>query len=153
MGFVVPFDALRIEELPDGRVKLLHALHFCSRALGGRTVKAPRGFVSDKESVPRWLPLTYALFSGTANRAGVIHDFLYQTHRAETLSVPRWLADRVYPEAAEADGNGWLKRWGKWAGVRLGGAWAYASGPERFQVLGNERRRRPRQAPESREPE
>ena len=138
--FVAPHDHLQIEELAQDRFKLLAPLWYESDLLGGRTVKVPTGFITDRESVPRWLPLAYAVFSGTASRAGVIHDRLYQLHKVQDLEVSRRLSDAVYYEANALDQvSGW-KRWLKWVGLRIGGGSAYASGPQRFQDNGNERR-------------
>lgn len=123
------------------RFQLLSPLWYESDVLGGRVVKAPSGFIYDKESVPRWLPILHAWLAGTASRAGTIHDRLYQNHKVQDLVVPRSLADQVYWEATGIDGNSWPKRWVKWVGVRLGGGGSYESGPSRFQVLGNDRRR------------
>lgn len=140
--FVAPHDFLDTRELPDGRVQLLAALWYQSDLLGGRMVKVREGFVNDKESVPWWLPITYVWLAvkRKANRAGTVHDWLYATHGAEDLKVPRKLADAVYHEAAAFDGNEGFVRWIKWAGVRVGGASSYESGPRRFQVNGNDRR-------------
>jgi len=142
--FVAPHDHLKIEELGQDQFRLLAPLWYESDLLGGRTVKVPTGFVTDRESVPRWLPLAYALFSGTASRAGVIHDWIYQIHRVQDLEVSRRLADAVYYEANALDQNPGWKRWLKWLGLRIGGGSSYASGPERFRANGNERRRDPR---------
>lgn len=137
--FVAPHDHLQFEELAEDRFKLLAPLWYESEMLGGRTVKVPAGFITDRESIPRWLPLAFAIFSGTASRAGVIHDFLYQTHKVEDLDVSRRMADAVYYEANGLDQNPFWKRWLKWLGVRIGGMFGYASGPRRFQES-NERR-------------
>lgn len=139
--FVAPHDHLQIEEIEQDRFRLLAPLWYESDALGGRTVRVPAGFVTDRESVPRWLPLIYAVFSGTASRAGVIHDRLYQCHKVQDLEVSRRLADAVYYEANALDQNPGWKRWLKWLGLRIGGGSAYASGPQRFQDNGNDRRR------------
>ena len=128
-------------------------LWFESNILGGLIIKVAIGFIFDRESIPRWLPILYAWLAGTASRAGAIHDWLTQTHKVGNLVLTRWQANAVYREAAEADGNGWPRRWAKWIGVTIGGRRSWASGPARFTLVGNERRKRPRQAPESREPE
>ena len=139
--FVRPYDRLELRELSTDRFQLLSPLWYESDLLGKRVIKVPLGFIYDRESIPRWLPIIYAWLAGTASRAGTIHDRLYQIRSVQDFVVPRQLADAVYYEAAEVDGNSWPKRWVKWLGVRIGGAGAYASGPSRFQVLGNDRRR------------
>lgn len=149
--FVSPHDRLDSRELPDGRVQLLAPLWYQSDLLGGRIVKVREGFVNDRESVPWYLPLLYVWLAvkRKASRAGTIHDWLTQTQKVGDaalgcLDVPRWLTDAVYHEAAALDGNGRFTRWVKWAGVRIGGASAYTSGPARFQINGNDRRKKPR---------
>ena len=145
--FVAPHDHLQFEELGQDRFRLLAPLWFESDLLGGRTVKVPAGTVTDRETVPRWLPLIYAIFSGTASRSGVIHDRLYQCHKVEDLEVSRKLADAVYYEANGLDQNPGWKRWLKWLGLRIGGGTAYRTGPDRFQARGNERRHGSRRSP------
>ena len=148
--FVGPHDQLDFRELSPDRFQLLAPLWYESDVLGGRVVKLMTGFVFDRESIPRWLPLIYAWLAGTASRAGAVHDWLTQNHKVEDLPVERAMADAVYFEAAQVDGNGWLKRWAKWIGVRLGGIRSWTTGPSRFQLVGNDRRRKPRMAPEER---
>lgn len=140
--FVPPHDTLDYRELATDRYELLAPLWYQSDVLGGRIVKLAKGFVFDRESIPRWLPLIYAWLSGTASKAGAVHDWLTQTHKVEDLPVERPMADAVYFEASKVQGNGWFKRWVKWLGVRVGGASSWNTGPSRFQVLGNDRRQR-----------
>ena len=142
--FVNPHDRLLLEELSQDRFRLLAPLWFQSDVLEGRVVKVPENFIFDRESIPRWLPLIYALFAGTASRAGAIHDWLTQTHKVGDFRVSRTLADAVYYEANIADGNGWWRRSAKWVGVRIGGSSSWSSGPERLTTLGWDRRRTPR---------
>ena len=145
--FVAPNDALDQRELGVDRFQLLAPLWYESDVLGGRIVKIPKGFIYDRESIPRWLPWIYAWLAGTASRAGAVHDFLTQTHKVEDLPVERPMADATYYEAAGVDGNGRVKRWVKWLGVRVGGFRSWNTGPSRFQTVGNDRRRKPRMAP------
>src|SRR3990167_9308418 len=119
--FVAPHDRLDTRDLGDGTMQLLAPLHYESVPRGGRVVRIPAGFVSDLESVPRWLPLAYAIFARTANRAGVVHDRLYQLQKVEDLVIPRGLADAVYYEANALDAYGNPGRWLKWLGLRIGG--------------------------------
>ena len=130
-------SALQVEQLAEDRWRLLSALRYQSAVLKAIIV-VPDGFVTDFESVPRWLPLVYATLYGGAHAAGVVHDMLYQTH----IAADQGVADDVLYEAMGANGPGIVavagwKRSVIWTGVRLGGAAAYASGPRRFQVLGN----------------
>lgn len=139
---------LRIEQIGPDRWKLLAPLVYESDYLRC-TITPPTGFVTDLESVPRWLPLTYASLYGRAHAPGVAHDLLYQTHRAICGALRRSEADYVLWEAAGAAGPGiipatWWERQRLWAGVRLGGASAWASGPDRLVILGWDRRTTPR---------
>lgn len=84
----------------------------------------PTGFVTDFASVPRalWnlLPPT-----GRYTRAAVIHDFLYRTPGLCT----RAQADAVLYEAMKYPCHvGFFTRWTIWAGVRVGGHFAYKGG-------------------------
>lgn len=130
-------SALQVEQLAEDRWRLLSSLRYQSAVLGAIIV-VPEGFLTDFESIPRWLPIVYAALYGGAHAAGVVHDFLVQTHIPKDQAT----ADAVLYEAAGASGPGifplpsW-KRHAIWAGVRIGGASAWASGPRRFQVLGN----------------
>lgn len=82
----------------------------------GRVVVVPVGFVTDFASVPRFLPLAYALFGSTANASAVIHDYLV---RRSTLSWKE--AADVFLEAMETEGIVWWKRKLMYWGVRLAG--------------------------------
>jgi len=84
-----------------------------------RLIVVPSGFVSDFESCPR-VPVAFYLFGAMADRAAVIHDYLYSTRE-----VPRALADAVLKEACIASGIPAWRAWGIWAGVRLGGGSHY----------------------------
>ena len=136
---------LQIEQIGLDRWKLLAPVQYESDFLRC-TITAPGGFVTDLLSVPRWLPLTYATLYGRANASGVAHDLLYQTHRVIHREIERSEADYVLWEAAGAIGPGiepasWFTRQRLWAGVKLGGASAWASGPDRLTILGWDRRR------------
>ena len=131
------------EQLATDRYRLVAPLRYESDALRC-SVTAPRGFVTDFESVPRWLPLTYAWIYGEAHAPGVLHDYLYQVHKVVFREVTRAEADGLLYEAAGASGPGIqpigrLKRWTLWSGVRLGGQCAWDSGPSRLTVLWDRR--------------
>ena len=143
------------EQIRTDRFRLVAPLTYESDLLRC-TITAPTGFVTDLESVPRWLPVVYAWLRGTAHAPGVLHDWAYQTHRAFCTDLTRAQADALLYEAAGATGPGiealgWAKRWTLWTGVRIGGASAWASGPRRLQAW--ERRRTPRSAREGDPPQ
>lgn len=85
-----------------------------------QTFVIPRGFVTDLASVPR-LPIIFWLTGATADRAAVVHDFLYSTR-----SVSRKMADSVLAEASGVMGVPGWRRGLMWLGVRVGGGayWA-----------------------------
>jgi hypothetical protein len=76
----------------------------------------PAGFRTDGASVPRYIPLAYALFGNTSEEAATLHDWLYTAQ-----PVPRAMADRVLLEASQATGVPGWRRWPMWLGVRIGG--------------------------------
>jgi len=88
-----------------------------------KIVAVPAGFVCDFESIGRWLTIGYVLFANTANRAGVVHDYLYR--RNSEPRVKRVMADAVYREASLAAGNPRWQAYTKWLGVRAGGWGSY----------------------------
>jgi hypothetical protein len=124
-------DPIRTEDQGDGRARLLDAFRVDSAVLRGRLV-VPAGFVTDFASVPR-LPLVYWLFGNRARGPAVVHDFLYQTH----LCADKTTADAVFRELMRVEGDTGPVRVFMWLGVHVAGQAAWASGPERFLVLGN----------------
>jgi hypothetical protein len=84
-------------------------------------ITVPEGFVSDFASVPR-IPLVYDSLGNIAQRAAVIHDYLYATK-----ALPRDIADKVLLEAMEVSGVSWLRRKMIYMGVRVGGASHYGN--------------------------
>ena len=133
------------EQLGTDRFRLRAPLTYESDMLH-HSATIPAGFLTDFESIPRWLPFTYAWLRGTAHAPGIIHDWAYQNHRLWITDLTRAQADALLYEAAGATGPGiealgWAKRWALWSGVRLGGASAWASGPSRLTILGWDRRK------------
>lgn len=136
---------LQIEQLGPDRWRVLTPLTYESDYLRC-TITPPAGFVTDLESVPRWLPLTYASLFGRAHAPGVVHDFCYQAQRTLLGPLTRSEADYLLWEAAGAEGPGiapatWWERQRLWAGVRVGGRGAWRTGPDRLLILGWDRRR------------
>lgn len=88
-----------------------------------RIITVPRGFRSDLNSTPR-IPIIYELFGNLAVEEAYLHDYLYTSGRES-----RAVADAVLREACALGGMSWWKRWGMWAGVRLGGHFRYTKTP------------------------
>ena len=85
-------------------------------------VTVPKGFITDFASVPH-IPFVYDNLANIAQRAAVVHDYLYSMG-----VVPRDVADKVLLEAMEISGVPWLKRRAIYLGVRMGGASHYKKG-------------------------
>lgn len=103
----------------SGRWMLTKALVYQSD-IAKTTIIVPRGFVTDLASVPR-IPIVYTLVGGVADKAAVVHDYLYSSGM-----VSRKMADAVLREASAVTGvSGW-RRWIMWAGVRIGGGSRYS---------------------------
>ncbi len=88
--------------------------------VAGRIITVPVGFFTDFASVPRWMPVIYALLGDRAHEAAAVHDWLY--YSAITTRV---IADEVIREAIEVCGiSHWQAMLFYW-GVRAGGwvAW------------------------------
>ena len=106
---------LQVEEIDDGRWRLLANLAYSSNLAG--VVIVPAGFETDFASVPR-VPVAYWLFGDVAHEAAVIHDYLYST-----ASVPRRIADKVLLEAMEVTGiASWRRLPIYWAVRQFGGS-------------------------------
>lgn len=59
----------------------------------------PADFISDLASVPRWIPIGYALFGGRGNAAAVVHDWLYRNGMRMRQIKDKQEADDVFLEA------------------------------------------------------
>lgn len=82
-------------------------------------IEIPRGYICDGASVPLIAQPVFALAGGsrmTLIRPGVMHDYLYSTHRHTRRS-----ADRYFREYARQEGLGVIAAWGAWAMVRMFG--------------------------------
>lgn len=104
---------LVVKDVDDDFWELTAELIYDSDIVGKITV--PAGFNTDFASVPR-VPLAYWLVGGTADKAAVIHDYLYQM-----LSCTRKQADDVLLEAMGVCGVAAWRRRLIYAGVRIGG--------------------------------
>ncbi len=97
--------------------KITAPLKFKSEITGDIIV--PTGFVTDFASVPR-LPLVWWLAGATAQKAAVVHDYLYRKGK-----YSRKVADRVFREAMQASGLNIVHRNLMYLGVRALGQSAY----------------------------
>lgn len=127
---------LRVEYLGTDRWQLVEPLRYASRILD-RVLEVPAGFRTDFASVPRWLPIAYAVTGGTAQPAAVVHDRLYQAHGVDELAIARDVADGIFAEAMAVLGEPAWRAWAMYQAVRLFGEHAWGSGPARLVALGN----------------
>lgn len=67
-------------------------------------VKIPKGFVFDGASVPRALWWFMPPMGTEADRAVVVHDWLYATHQVGTQECDRKFADKIFYELMIMDG-------------------------------------------------
>lgn len=109
-------DPLVVKEIDDSIFQTVNIFRYQSGIAGLITV--PAGFYTDFASVPRWMPVMYALLGDTAHEPAVIHDWLYYS-----AIEPRELADKVLLEAMEAWGMPAWRYYPIYWGVRTGG-WA-----------------------------
>lgn len=108
------FTALVVENVGPNRWRLRYTFHYFRAR---ETITVPAGFTTDFASIPRFMPVSYSMLKGRAEKAAVIHDFLYRTQKG------RKYADDVFYEAMKDSGVPWAARQAMYWGVRLGG-WA-----------------------------
>lgn len=119
---------LNVRFLGDDQWELTTELRY--RTSKGAIIVVPAGFVTDFDSTPRYLPITYALIHGDGVPAAVVHDFLYQTHLFSKAD-----SDEIFREALLLLGQPAWRAWTFYQGVNWGGASSYASGPSRLKIL------------------
>ena len=115
-----PFQTPLILEYGDGHEwRLVQGFRYDTDLLAAGAVYVPAGFETDFASIPRGL---WNIFppTGQYGKAAVIHDFLYRKS-----GVPRDKADKIFLEAMEVLGVGWLTRHVIYRAVRLFGGGAY----------------------------
>lgn len=115
--FLSPLDVVLVDD-QAGTWRIDSPLVYFSEVIGG-WITVPTGFQTDFASVPR-VPLLYVLYANRGRRAAAVHDHLYRTG-----SATRAICDTVFREALIADGESWPVAWAMWAGVRIGGMFAY----------------------------
>lgn len=81
-------------------------------------IEVPVGFLTDGASIPR---IFWTIFSPTGSyfEAALIHDYLYS--QVSKWHIDRAMADRIFLDAMEDIGVGWLTRKTIYRAVRLGG--------------------------------
>lgn len=97
-------------------------------------IKVPAGFKTDFASIgalknPK-LYVMYALLAGYGDMAATVHDYLYFKGARRSvddvmLVIDRADADRIYYNALRAEGIARWRAWIFYAGVRIGGWFAW----------------------------
>lgn len=113
---------LVLKELPNKEWELVEPLVYQSDIVG--IIIVEKGEHTDLASIPKFLPITKAILNGKGRKAAVVHDHLYREGIGD-----RATADAVFKEALFAT-ESWVVAWFMWAGVRLGGAFAWRGRPE-----------------------
>jgi hypothetical protein len=111
--FVTP---LHMVPLPGRRWQILADFVYESPKHG--TITVPAGFITDLNSIPR--PLWWVSTPADFPHTGVLHDFVYATHR-----LSRADADHLYREALDAEGAHKFRRVTRWLTLRAFGWMAY----------------------------
>jgi hypothetical protein len=118
--FLSALDATLVDDR-DGLWKLDAPLIFHSEVVGQK-IEVPAGFETDFASVPR-VPVIYVLYADRNRKAATLHDYLYRNRVFD-----RSTCDALFREAMIADGESLAVSWAMWAGVRIGGIFAYKRG-------------------------
>jgi len=118
MGFLTRKKDFDYRPLLNGLVELQRPVIYDDEKCG--RIEAPAGFVFNLSSY--WLSRPLFDRLGKCQRAAAIHDYLYG-EKPEGIS--RADADRIYRQALAEDGVGRAGRWARWAGLRLGGWYAW----------------------------
>lgn len=130
-------DPLAVEQLPEGdewvTLRDFSFWYECDDTLPDMLsvrcksrLLVPAGTRSDFASIPRLLWPLIGHPAGNYAQASVMHDELYR-RGAEPGALPRARCDELFLEGMRVLGVPWWKRRLMWAGVRLGGASAYAA--------------------------
>ena len=85
-------------------------------------VVVPADFETDLSSVPR-IPLVFWFWGGRAHKEGVLHDYLFCEDSNPVVSFST--ANLVFLEAMKSRDKPWNVRFPMYAGVVVGGYFAY----------------------------
>ena len=111
-------DLLSSTEISDSIFAIAEHPFRYQSDVAGRLFTVPVGFFTDFASVPRIVPMIYALLGDTAHEPAAVHDWLYYS-----AVTTREMADNVLREAIVTFGiSAWRATLFFW-GVRAGG-WA-----------------------------
>jgi hypothetical protein len=111
MKVIFKTEHLRVQTVGDDDFELLEP--FVAQIDDELVVIEP-GFVTDFESVPRFLVWAYALIKNTARKSSTLHDYLIRTG-----GRPRSWCDKVFNAAMESEGTPATARLLAYAGVSI----------------------------------
>lgn len=116
-------STLKTEQLGKWNHKVLDTFLYEDDIAG--VVMVPAGFNTDFASIRSlhnvFLFVLYSLVAGYGNYSATVHDYLYAVSK-----LPRDVCDGVLYRALRAEGIAKWRAWLFWAGVRIGGAKAFA---------------------------
>ena len=119
----ISIGAVNVTLLTDGptgrEVMVMDDIRYCFNRWLGFSVTVPKGFVSDLTTVPRIL---WRLIPphGRYRAAAILHDYLYKEQKPLRRTV-----DEIFNVVMKRLGVGYWQRWLLYAGVRIGGWWAW----------------------------
>lgn len=125
MNTIVEHDghALSVTYLNDGKWRLNDKLCYDDEEFG--EIIVPSGTVTDLDSIPR-LPFAHMLLKNQTVIGATVHDFAYTLGHIEGRQITRKQADEIFLRAMEDEGVSWWARRMIYAGVRLGGYFAWS---------------------------
>ncbi|KZZ67825.1 hypothetical protein A3765_10550 [Oleiphilus sp. HI0130] len=121
---------LDVREISGGRWKLLGSLDYLLKPgtlFYKSVIRVPVGFVTDLASIPK--ALRFLISQNEKHRkAAVLHDYLYYKKGNMDLEIfTRKECDQLFEQAMQNCGVNWLKRKTMYAGVRIGGWYAWSN--------------------------
>lgn len=129
----MPFAGeLDIRDIGDDEFVLLDELHYITID-GLYLIRVPAGFPTDLASIPQVFQAIFSV-NGRHKKAAVVHDFLYSTQGQTPLAdFTRAECDKIFSEAMwELEVPNWKRRM-MYAGVRVGGWWAWRKAKQNAQ--------------------
>lgn len=102
----------------------------------GFLISVKRGFITDLASIPRPLRLLFSV-NGNHREAAVLHDWLYANkgkivneRNGQKTTLCRASSDKLFLEAMQVSGVGFLRSWAMYLGVRIGGVFYWEFGQD-----------------------
>jgi Protein of unknown function (DUF1353) len=109
MPFDPPYPWVKLEQIDRNRFRLLNGFVYIDRHKKHWRIEPDSVGVTDLASVP-WILWWFVASYGRQTRPALVHDQLVD-------QINRHYADRVFREALEEVGIGWVRRWLAWTAV------------------------------------